>query len=202
MRLFPQGVYFRSHMVWLRNNKMQSQNDTSDFRNNMQENGKEHYRKYPVFPTWQSVISEICNFVSKQHVKFWYHICSLETVIGPKSTWTTCHILDSTYINFETTCVYFDSTHQKLKNRFEFTVMIFETTWIIFESTWIIFESTWSEKFFVKLTQIRKNHSYMRRNQYEKNKFLSRSHRLGLFREKVCEINNWACRIDSTEFPH
>jgi hypothetical protein len=86
MRLFPQGVYFRSHMVWFRNNMMQSQNDTSDFRNNMQENGKEHKRKYPVFPTWQSVISEICNVVSKQHVKFRYHICSLETVIGPKST--------------------------------------------------------------------------------------------------------------------
>ncbi len=86
MRLFPQGVYFWSHMVWFWNNMMQSQNDTSDFWNNMQENGKEHKRKYPVFPTWQCVISEICNVVSKQHVKFWYHICSLETVIGPKST--------------------------------------------------------------------------------------------------------------------
>ena len=31
---------------------------------------------------------KICNFVSKQHVKFRYHICSLETVIGPKSTLT------------------------------------------------------------------------------------------------------------------
>jgi len=61
-------------------------NDTSNFWNNMQENGKEHKRKYPVFPTWQCVISEICNVVSKQHVKFWYHICSLETAIGPKST--------------------------------------------------------------------------------------------------------------------
>jgi hypothetical protein len=76
MRLFPQGVYFRSHMVWFQNNMIKSQNDSSDFRNNMQENGKEHKRKYPVFPTWQSVISEICKFVSKQHVK----------VIGLKST--------------------------------------------------------------------------------------------------------------------
>jgi len=195
-------VYFRSHMVWFRNNTMQSQNDTSDFRNNMQENGKEHKRKYNVFPTWQSVISEICNVVSKKHVKFWYHICSLETVIGPKSTLNNMPYFWLYIYQFRNHCVYFDSTHQNLKNRFEFTVMIFETTWIIFESTWIIFDSTWSEKFFVKLTQIRKNRSYMRRNQYEKINFLSRSHRLGLFREKVCEIDNWACRIDSTEFPH
>ncbi len=54
--------------------------------------------------------------------------------------------------------------------------------------------------FFVKLAQIGINRGYMRRNQYEKNKFLSGSHRLGLFGEKVCEIDN-ACHIDSTEFP-
>ena len=136
------------------------------------------------------MISETCYVVSKQHVKFRYHICSLETVIGPNSILNNMPNFDSIYINFETTCLYFDSTHQKLKNRFEFTVLIFETTWIIFESTWIIFESTWSEKILVQLTQIRKNRCYMRKNQYKKIKFLSRSHRLGLFREKVCEIDN------------
>ena len=165
MRLFPQGVYFRSHMVWFRNNMMQSQNDTSDFRNNMQENGKEHKRNYPLFPTWQSVISEICNVVSKQHIKFWYHICSLETVIGPKSTLNNMPYFGLCIYQFRNHMCVFRFHAPKLKNRFEFTVMIFETTWIIFESTWIIFESAWSENFFVKLTQIRKNRSYMRRNQ-------------------------------------
>ena len=72
---------------------------------------------------------------------------------------------------------------EKYKTEFEFTGMVFETTWMIFESTW-------SEKIFVKLTQIQKNRGYMRRNQYEKIKFLSGSHRLGLFWEKVCEIDN------------
>ncbi len=149
MRLFLQGVYCRSHTVWFWNNMMQSQNNTSKFRNNMKENGKEHKQKYPVFRTWQCVISEICNVVSKQHVKFRYHICSLETAIGPKSTLNSMPYFGHYKYQFRNHMCVFDCTHKKYKNGFEFTGMVFETTWIIFESTW-------SENFFVKLTQIRK----------------------------------------------
>ncbi len=52
-----------------------------------------------------------------------------------------------------------------------------------------IFESAWSEKFFVKLTQIRKNRSYMRRNQNEKIKFLSWS--LPMIWKLCCKLWLW-----------
>ncbi len=154
MRLFPQGVYFRSHTVWFWNNMMQSQNDTSKFWNNMKENGKEHKQKYPVFPTWQCVISEICNVVSKQHVKFWYHTRSLETAIGSKSTLNNMPYFGHYKYQFRNHMCVFRLHAEKYKTEFEFTGMVFETTWMIFESTW-------SEEFFVKLTQIRKNCCYM-----------------------------------------
>ncbi len=116
MRLFPQGVYFRSHMVWFWNNMMQSQNDTSNFWNNMQENGKEHKRKYSVFPTWQCVISEICNVISKQHVKFQYHIRSLETAFGPKSTLNNMPYFGHYKYQFRNhMCVFWFHAKKKLK---------------------------------------------------------------------------------------
>ncbi len=115
MQLFPQGVYFWSHTVWFWNNMMQSQNNTSKFQNNMKENGKQHKQNYPDFCTRQCVISEICNVVLKQHVKFQHHICRLETAIGPKSTLNNMLFWTLQNINFETTCVNFEYTQKNRK---------------------------------------------------------------------------------------
>ncbi len=161
MRLFPQGVYIRSHTVWFWNNMMQSQNDTSEFWNNMKEKGNEHKWKYPVFPTWQCVISEICNVVLKQHGKFQHHICSLETAIRPKSTLNNMPYFGHYKYHFRNHMCKFRIHAEKYETEFEFTGMVFETTWMIFESTW-------SEKIVVRLTQIWKNRCYMRKNSYQK----------------------------------